>query len=271
MPMKLIIFTLIFSFYQALASDKLIFGAISTIEPDLMEKKLFPIINYLEMATGKKIEFQTGYNYTDTINKFADGTFDIGYIGPAPYLKTKKINPNSIEIIAGLVNTEDKPFQSVLISKKGSSIQKINDIKNHRFAFGSPKSTLSYFVPMDMLIKSKVIKKVERYDFLGRHDKVAQYVIMGKYDAGAVKKSIADKYSKYLQVVAQSQALPDFIIVSNKSLEKEIVKKIKNALLNLRDTEILKSLKKSALKFEEREDNDYDNLRLIMNNVNNYK
>ena len=265
--MKVLIFSLIILLSQVVASDKLVFGAISTIEPELMKKKLFPIMNYLEKATGKKIEFQTGYNYTDTINKFADGTFDIGYIGPAPYIKTKTINPDSINIIAGLKDKEKEPFQSVIISKKGSSILKLSDIKNHRFAFGSPESTLSYFVPMDMLIKVNVIKSIERYDFLGRHDKVAQYVIMGKYDAGAVKKSVADKYSKYLQIIAKSKPLADFMIVANSSLDKQLAKQIKDSLLSLKDTKILHSLKKSAIGFEERKDSNYDDLRIIIKNV----
>ncbi len=269
--MKSIMFTLIILLSNLVASDKLIFGAISTVEPDLMEQQLLPLMSYLEKATGKKVEFQTGYNYTDTINKFANGTFDIGYIGPAPYIKAKQINPDSINIIAGLINVKDKPFQSVIISKKDSSISKLNDIKNHRFAFGSPQSTLSYYIPMDMLIESNVIQKIQRYDFLGRHDKVAQYVIMGKYDAGAVKKSIADKYSKYIQVVATSKPFADFMIVANSSVDKKIVKKIENALLNLKDKKILKSLKSSAVGFEKRYDSDYDDLRVIMKNVESYE
>lgn len=268
--MKLIIFIIILLLSQVIASDKLVFGATSAIEPDLMQKRLSPIMKYLEKATGKKIKFQTGYNYQDTINKFADGTFDIGYIGPAPYVKTKTINPDSITIIAGLKNAEDKPFQSVIVSKKGSSILKLDDIKNHRFAFGSPQSTLSYFVPMNILIDTKIIKKIQRYDFLGQHDKVAQYIIMGKYDAGAVKRSVAIKYSKYLQIVQISKPLPDFIIVANSSLDKEIVEKIQTALLNLKNPKILQSLKKSVIGFERREDSDYNDLRNIIRNVENH-
>jgi phosphonate transport system substrate-binding protein len=269
--MKLIICIFIILSFNLGASEKLIFGAISTIEPKLMEQKLLPIIEYLQKVTGRKIEFRTGYNYTDTINKFADGTFDLGYIGPSPYIKTKIINKDAINIILGLKNSNNNPFKSVLISKKGSPIQELKDIKNHTFAFGSQESTLSYFVPMDILIRANVIKNIKKYDFLGRHDKVAQYVIMGRYDAGAVKQSIAHKYSKYLQVIAKSNSFPDFLIVSGSSLDKKLIKKIKDALLNLKDNKILGSLKKSAIGFEERRDSDYDELRAIMKRVNKYK
>jgi len=269
--MKAITIVFLILIFQLGASDKLIFGAISTVEPELMKQRLLPIITYLETVTGKSIEFQTGYNYTDTINKFADGTFDFGYIGPSPYIKTKKINNNAIKIIVGLKNSPNSPFQSVIISKKGSQFIKLKDIKYHNFAFGSPESTLSYFIPKDILIKTGILNELKRYDFLGRHDKVAQYVIMGRYDAGAVKKSVAQKYSKYLQVIAKSKSFPDFLIVANSSLDKLLVKQIKDALLELKDYKILKSLKKSAIGFIERKDSDYDELRVIMQNVSKYK
>ena len=225
----------------------------------------------IEKATGKKLVFQTGYDYADTINKFADGTFDIGYIGPAPYVKVQNINPNALTILAGVKNSKNKPFRSVIISKKGSKFIKYSDLKNTKFAFGSPNSTLSYYVPRYMLENSNTMRKIKRYNFLGRHDKVAQYVIMGKFAAGAVKQSIANKYSKYLQVIATSEAMPGFIIVANKKLDKKTTLKIKKLLLNLKDISALKKLKKSAVGFEEREDKDYDNLRKMMKRVESYK
>jgi phosphonate transport system substrate-binding protein len=269
--MKAIIFMLTLLILHLSASDTLVFGAISTVEAELMKTKLTPLINYIQNKTGKTIEFQTGYNYSDTIAKFATGEFDIGYIGPSPYIKAKKINPDSLNIIAKLKNSAKSSFESVIISKKGSSISKLDDLIDKRFAFGSPNSTLSHYVPMDMLIKKQLVHKLKCYDFLGRHDRVAQYVIMGRYDTGAIKKSIAQKYSKYLQVVATSRTFPDFMIVANPKIGKEVLDKLENAILGLKDRDILKSLKDSAIGFEKAKDSDYDELRIIMKNVDEFE
>ena len=269
--MKAIIFTLILLISHLSASDSLVFGTISTVEAELMQKKLMPLMNYIQNKTGKTIEFQTGYDYADTIEKFANGTFDIGYIGPSPYVKAKEIDSNCLTIVAKLKNSTQDSFESVIISKKGSPISKLDDLKDKRFAFGSPNSTLSYYVPMDILIKNQLVHKLKSYDFLGRHDRVAQYVIMGKYDVGAIKKSIADKYSKYLQVVALSKTFSDFMIVANPKIEKEVLKKLEKAILSLKDRDILKSLKNSAIGFEKAKDSDYDELRIIMKNVDKFE
>ena len=225
----------------------------------------------IEKTIDKELVFQTGYDYSDTINKFADGTFDIGLIGPAPYIKVENINPDALVILAGIKNSKQDPFRSVIVSKKGSKFINYSDLKNTKFAFGSPNSTLSYYVPRYMLESSNTMKYIKRYDFLGRHDKVAQYVIMGKFAAGAIKQSVANKYSKYLQVIATSDAMPGFIIVANKKLNKNLILKIKNLLLNFKNVSALKKIKKTAMGFEIREDKDYDKLRKIMREVETYK
>ncbi|MBN2816154.1 MAG: phosphate/phosphite/phosphonate ABC transporter substrate-binding protein [Campylobacterales bacterium] len=267
----LITIFLVFSLCKSLtAHDTLTFGVISTVEVHLMEKKLTPLIKYLEKKTNKKIVFQSGYNYQDTINKFADGTFDIGFIGPSPYIKVKKKQPNALIILAKLENIDNNSFRSVIISKKGSSIRSLSDLSNKSFAFGSPNSTLSYYVPMKMLIDEDKLKSLEKYNFLGRHDKVAQYVIIGKYDAGAIKKSVADKYVDYLQNIATSEVYPDFLIVANSKVEQEITTKIQEALLELRDVRVLKEIKTSAIGFQKTNEDEYKELELVMKKVDDY-
>ena len=265
--MKAIFLLFIMFGIELMASQALVFGVISTVDPMLMKKKVQPLMYEIEKVVHKKVIFQTGYNYADTINKFANGTFDIGLIGPAPYVKAHEIDSNALEILAGIKNSKEKPFRSVIVSKKGSPFLSYKDLKNQRFAFGSPNSTLSYFVPKYMLMRSGTFDKLKRYDFLGRHDRVAQYVIMGKFAAGSIKQSIATKYEQYLQVIAISKEMPGFMIVANKKLPRSLRRKIKSFLLNMKDISSLKKIKSSAMGFEPRYDKDYDKLRKIMRKV----
>ncbi len=249
------------------AKEVLVFGTISTIKPELMEKRLQPLLTYLEQRTGKEVRFKTGRDYRDTIEKFIDGTFDLGYIGPSPYVLGSKKDPDALRILAGLTNSKGPFFHSVIITKKESSIRSIEGLKGKHFAFGSPDSTLSYYLPMHMLMKADIDTKLKRYDFLGRHDKVAQYVIMGKYDAGGIKESVAHKYEKYLDIIATSEPVHDFLFVANSSMDRDLFKKIQDTLLNCDETSILTSIKSTATGFDRRKDSDYDNLRKIMKAV----
>jgi phosphonate transport system substrate-binding protein len=246
--------------------DVLHFGVIATMDVNIMKEKMQPLIAYLEKETGHTIVFSSGRNYNDTIEKFVDGSYDIGYIGPAPYvLATQKTD--KLQILAGLESNHSPYFHSAIVVKKNSDIRSLTQLQNKDFAFGSRHSTLSYYLPMSMLIEANMHDKLKHIHFLGRHDRVAEYVIMGRYDAGSVKESVAAKYAKYLDVIAKSEPIYDFCIVANTGMNAELRQKITQSLLKLKEKTILSAIKESATGFTKRLDSDYDNLRYIMKKV----
>jgi phosphonate transport system substrate-binding protein len=249
------------------AKDTLVFGAISTVKPSKTAKKMRPLLDYLSQKTGKKIIFKTGKTYQDTIDKFNNGTFDFGYIGPSPYVIATK-NENNLKILAGL-ETNNKPyFYGVIIAKKDNNkINKIKDIKGKKFAFGSKKSTLSFFVPAKILIDNKVLPTLEKKGFLGKHDNVVRNVVTGKYDAGGIKESVANKNLDRVKIIKKSEPIYDFLMIAHKNLDNKLSNKIKNALLELKDKDVLKGLKKKATGFIRTKDSNYNGLRKIMADV----
>jgi len=265
--MKILVLFILLS--SLLLSDTLKFGVISTVDVQIMEKKMQPLIDYLEKKVGHTVVFHTGRDYEDTINKFSDNTYDFGYIGPAPYVLATSKKKN-LKILAGLETNNEKTFSSAIIVKKDSNIRSIKQLADKTIAFGSPSSTLSYYVPKYILIKEGMASKISDEYFLGAHDRVAEYVIMGRYDAGGVKKSVAKMYEKYIDVIKVSEPIYDFCIVANTNLDSKIQTDIQKALLELKDKQILSSIKQGATGFGFREDSDYDNLRSIMKEVQEY-
>ena len=247
------------------------FGVVSTVKPEILEMRFTPLLDYLGQKIGKKILFATGRNYDDTIDKFVDGTFDLGYIGPSPYILATRKAPGSIRLIAGVENRGKPFFHAAIIARKDSSLQKLSDLAGKRFAFGSQRSTLSFYLPYYMLLKEGVVDKLKQYDFLGRHDIVAKYVIMGEYDAGGIKTSVANTYSRYLRKIAVSEPITDFAIVVHKSMDDETASRLEKALKELKDPVILGSIKKSLSGFGPRKDSDYDRLREIMDIVDGHR
>ncbi len=245
-------------------SQTLSFGAISTVDKSIMEKKLKPIISYISKTIKQPIKFQTGFDYLDTIEKFKLKKYDLGFIGPAPFLLAMQNTDKPLQIIVGLNTKNNGYFHSVIIVKNTSSIKSLEDLKGKSFAFGSPQSTLSYFMPMYLLKKQNLDKKLSNIVFLGKHDRVAKYIIMGKYDAGGIKQSVANKYKKYIKIIAKTQDVPDFIIVASTNMPKQTVQKIREALLKPEAQKLAKFIKPSATGFIKREEKDYDILKNIM-------
>jgi phosphonate transport system substrate-binding protein len=250
-----------------LAKDTLVFGAITTQKVTKVKKKLTPFLKYIEKQTGKKVVFKTGKNYGDTIAKFNSGEFDFGYIGPSPYVIATKQAQN-LNILAGL-ETKGKPyFYGVIVAKKDNgAVNSVKDLSGKSFAFGSRKSTLSFYMPADMLMKEGVVDSLSKTDFLGKHDKVALAVIQGKFDAGGIKEAVANKYANKLKVVGKSEPVYDFMMVAHKSLDAKTQADIKAALLSLKDDKTLSSIKKGATGFIETSDSNYNHLKDVMNQV----
>ncbi|MEA1981934.1 MAG: phosphate/phosphite/phosphonate ABC transporter substrate-binding protein [Campylobacterota bacterium] len=262
-------YIILLSLSSLLVADTLSFGVISPIDVNIMQKKISPLIKYLEKETGHKINFHSGRDYEDTIEKFSDSTYHLGYIGPAPYILATNKNKN-LNILAGISSSKQGTSQSEIIVKKGSSLKSLDQLEGKVMAYGSPYSTLSYFLPKYMLSQKKIDTKLKNEHFLGGHDRVAEYIIMGRYDAGAVKSSVASAYSKYIDVIASSEQIHDFSVVANKELDQKIQDDIQKALYRLKDKSVLQSINKSATGFTQRVDSDYDNLRVIMEKVNQY-
>jgi len=266
-------FILLFSIFilEFCIADELKFGVISPINNDLMKQKLTPFMKELEKVTGDRVVFKTGYDYADTIRNFANGNYDIGLVSPSSYIAAMNQNPKSLEILAGIKNSHRLPFRSVIVTRKDSYLKNILDLKGKKFAFGTPNCTLSYYVPRYMLQEAGVFDKLSSYQFLNKQDKVAKLVIIGKYDAGSMRQSVANKYAKYLKVIDTSEEMPGFMIVARKTLDKKLKIKIKKFLLNMKDISSLKKIEKAAQGFEKRYDSQYGRLRKMMNDCSRFQ
>lgn len=252
------------------AEESLVFGAIATVKPEIVREHFRPLLEYLSRELGREVRFATGRDYDDTIARFLDGTFDFGYIGPSPYILATRRDPGALRVIAGIESHGRPTFRAAIVTRRGSPVNSLEDLRGRSFAFGSRRSTLSYYLPYYMLYIRGILGTLRHYDLLGRHDIVAKNVIMGLYDAGGIKESVARTYAGYLKTIAQSEPVTDFAIVVHRSMDPALVEKIRRILLDLDDPRILQAIKKEMSGFGPRTDRDYDRLREIMKIVDHH-
>lgn len=251
----------------AAEKKELVFGAIAVGKVSKARTSLSPFLRYLEQETGTVVKFETGRDYPDTIAKFQSGYFDFGYIGPSPYvIATEGAQGTGVfKLIAGL-ETNHKPFfyAVIIAARENDAINSIADLKGKRFGFGSRQSTLSCYLPAKMLLDDGVFGTLAEYQFLGKHDKVAKYVAMGRYDAGGIKIAVANKHLDRIKIIAKSEPVYDFLLVAHHTMDSGQFAKIKQAVFRLKDPAILGSIKKGTTGFIEGQDSNYDSLRRIM-------
>jgi len=239
--------------------------------PSRLYRRYQPLCDYLGTQLGKPVRLYIAKSYEDQVRKITNGEVDFAYMGPTPYLRAHdhygKQTPSRVEIIAG-----ESPYTGVIIVRTDSSIHDIGDLREHTFAFGSPKSLASHYAARDLLSNSGLsLADLKDYDFLGRHERVVLAVLHGDYDAGATTRGIAELYMDRepgLRIIANTHPLPPLTIVARPDLDSEIYAAVQNALLNpgIDGYEAFLAIG-SETTFERVKDSDFNTARAIVDRV----
>jgi phosphonate transport system substrate-binding protein len=87
---------------------------------------------------------------------------------------------------------EDARFHAKFITRAGSGIGSLRDLKGRTLAFGSESSTSGHLMPRHFLMQAGIDpdRDLARYAFSGAHDATVKWVEGGKVDAGALNESV---------------------------------------------------------------------------------
>jgi phosphonate transport system substrate-binding protein len=271
------LFALLFIFFF-ISSSRLVFskevvqfGFCPKYNPRIMVQLYQPFIDYLNETTPFQFEIKLSRVYQDTIDRLGSGEIAIASCGPVSYIKARekyRVTP----ILRALSKDARPYYRGMIIVRQDSSIQKLEDIKGKSFAFGQAWSTASHILPEYYLLKANIkLKDLKGYDFLRHHDSVANAVLKGQFDAGAVKDIIAYKYQKGgLRFIFVTDPIPTVPIIVREGAPWEMVKSVKTALLNLNPQDPNHKKKMSLWDeefkygFTEASDSDYDSIKRIL-------
>lgn len=268
---SLFVCTLLFSSSSALSRKVIPFGFCPKYNPRIMYQLYQPFIDYLNETTPYQFEIKLSRVYQDTIDRLGSGEIIIASCGPVSYIKAKE--KYGVKPILRALSKDGKPnYRGIIIVRQDSLIQKLEDIKGRSFAFGQAWSTASHILPEYFLSKAHIkLADLKHYDFLRHHDSVANAVLKGQFDAGAVKDIVAYKYQKDgLRFIFMTDPIPTVPIFVRIDASQEIVKSVKNALLNLNPGDPNHQKKMSLWDeefkygFTEAIDSDYDSIQKIL-------
>jgi len=226
-----------------------------------------PLKAYLERTLNKKIELIVTTDYSSMIEAMRFGRIEVAYFGPFSYVLAKSRAPE-IEPFAVGVERGAPTYNSVLIANATGGVKTLADIQGKPFAFGDQASTSSHLAPRAYLLKTAQLDGEKDYKpvFLGTHDAVARAVQAGQVPAGALSKPILDSLisknvidpAKIVQLTL-SEPIPNYPIVMQGNLTPALKQSLRDAFLNVKDKEVLKSFRVEG--FVATDDKAYDVLR----------
>ena len=253
---------------QAIAKEPLVLGVHPYLESKEVQKRFSPLAKYLGDAIGRSIRVEVSSDYNAHIKTIGEGRYDIAYLGPLSYVMLTHSFGN--QVILGRLEIIGKPtFQGKIIVRIDSPIRKVSDLKGKHFAFGNRSSTMSYLVPKHVLSEAGVeLKDLGEMHFAGSHTKVAQTVLDGGADAGAVKEEVYYKnHTKGLKVLASTPPISEHIFTASKTMQPAMIDAIRNAFYSMHKTTegetAMRSIKATMTGVVPAADSDYDNLRVM--------
>jgi phosphonate transport system substrate-binding protein len=246
------------------------------IHPYLTAKELLerftPLMNYLSEGLDKPVILRVAKNYESHIELVGKDQVDIAYLGPAPYVKLVKNYGHKHLLVKIQVNGKST-FRGAIIVSKHSPIKTLADLRGKGFAFGSPNSTMSHFVPRFVLWKAGItLDQLSHYQFLKYHENVVLGVLLGEFEAGALKKDIFNQYAvEGIKLLTWTPPITVHLFVATQRFPQQQLEPLRTRFLELNNhptgKTILTAIKKSITGVTTVSDADYDELRFILQTV----
>jgi phosphonate transport system substrate-binding protein len=200
--------------------------------PSRLYARYRPLTLHLGGVLGRPMRLIIATTYDEQIDMIASGRADFAYIGPTPYVRARA--RAKLEILAGEAENGLAFYQSALVVRADSPIQKVADLLGKRVAFGAEISMSSAVAPKQMLAQAGLGRAdLAGIAHLDRHERVALAVLHGDFDAGGLRLDIAKAYApRGLRVLATSLPLPPHVIAASPRVSAEDAGKVRLALLH---------------------------------------
>ena len=216
--------------------------------PSLDTKKLIAsgeiLADLLKKETGLEFKIDVPANYTAVISAMGAGTVDVGWLSPLPYVIAH--DQYDVDVILTTVRNNSTDYWSFIITRTDTGINKLSDLKGKKFAYGDPVSTSGSIYPKHLIRASGYDPEgfFSNVIYAGGHDKVVMAVYNKQVDGGAIyggvvsdaREKVTDTIKdvmKKTHVIAKSITIPNDTVSVRKGLPKEMVKKIRDGLMNI--------------------------------------
>jgi len=206
--------------------------------PDEDARQYLPFLKYLEKATGLRIELRFTPKSSTIVNDLGTGKIQFAAIGCGSYLMAHAkygVTP----VVHGLNAEGRAEYQSVIVVAPDSPIQKVEELRGKRFAFGDITSTQGHLIPRIVLFEHDLsLDDLAGYEYAGSHQNCANAVTAGRFDAGGVQDILGKRLAEegFVRIIHTSEFYPSSVIAANRDVPPEVMKKVKRALLDFKPT-----------------------------------
>jgi phosphonate transport system substrate-binding protein len=242
-------------------SEKMTFGIVPQQAASKLARSWSPLLDYLSRQSGLKIQFATAKDIPTFERQLDAGDYDFAYMNPYHFTVFNR-HPG----YQAVARARDKRIKGIIVVRKDSSIQSIEELDQMTLAFPAPAAFAASILPRSELL-SRGLDFKSRY--VSSHDSVYLAVAKGIYPAGGgvirTFKSVAPETRDQLKVLWTSQGFTPHAIAAHPDVSAEVMASVQSALVDMEQTDEGKALlKRLNIKgFEAAENKDWDDVRSL--------
>lgn len=246
------------------------FGVIPVAGATSIKDTFGGLAKYLESKIGVKINLQTAGDYAGVITAMQHNHVQIAYFGPKSYVEANlRAKAQAVAVEVG-EETGLPGYYGMILTKKGSGLKTLEDIKGKTWAFTDTHSTSGTLVPSVMFAK-KGIKPTEYFSkvlYSGGHEASILSVKAGKVDAASTNnldynRGLGRNWTKDdFNIIWESELIPGSPMTVRSDLPESLKLAIMGAIISYHDEAGLKKLKLKG--FAPAKDSDYNPVRELI-------
>ena len=242
-------------------AESFVFTAIPDEDDSQLRTRFDKVATYLSKALGVDVKFVPVKSYAAAVTAFRNNQVQLAWFGGLSGVRARALVKNSAAIAQG---AEDMRFQTYFIAHASANLKRSaafpKAMAGKTFTFGSKGSTSGRLMPEYFIRKhmQKSPNKVfRRVGFSGDHSRTIALVQSGAFQVGAVNFQVWKKQlaagkinTSKVSVIWETPAYPDYNWTIRGDVESKFgarfVEKVKSALLNMNDPDLLKSFPRQS-------------------------
>ena len=247
---------------------KLVFGIIPTDSSANITERFDSLVKYLEKRLEVPVEVKVATDYAGVITGMQFKHVDFAYFGPKSYVEAAK-RANADAFVIEVSMDGSKGYHGLIVTKKGSGLKTMADLKGKVWAFVDPNSTSGTLVPLVYFLNDLKIDPAtyfSRVIYSGSHEASMISIKTGKIDAASTNdldmaRGNGKQWNseKDFEIIWTSQLIPGSPMAYRKDLPPTLKKALTDAFLAYNDKAGLEMLKIKG--YAPVTDNTYDPIR----------
>ena len=255
----------------------LAFTAVPDQNSTELEEKFQPLARFLSRRLAVQVRYVPVRDYQASVELFKNGDVLLAWFGGLTGVQARQAVPGARAIAQG---EEDRSYFAYFIAHRDTGLERSEEfpagLAGHTFTFGSPSSTSGRLMPEHFIRQSTGLSPEEFFHstvgFSGSHDKTAELVESGQYQAGVLNYRVYDQRvaegridPEVARVIWKTPAFADYNWTAHPRLEQDLgagfIARLQETLLAIDDPALLSALPRTRL--VEATNADYDSIRQV--------